>query len=324
MILIFSENISYSARYVGRHLYRMGETFCVFLENDKIEFEYRIENDSILIHVSKNGTYLCEYSEIKSIWAHRSEIQVIPCSNQPKSEEELNYLAGHTITRTESVRDLLHKKKCLGKFGKLNFNKITFLSVCQELKISIPKTLITTRKEKVIEFINQCDGVIVKSLANNYYFKVSEDGENEIWQKGITRLMLESDLEKIPEIFSLSLFQEKLNKDYEIRVFFVAEKIFSQAIFSQVNSHSMIDYREGLGDIEMRQCSYKLPDEVEDKIRLLMSNLNLNIGCIDIVKTKSNEYVFLEVNPSGIFTDMMDNCDYDMHFEIAKFLSDEK
>jgi glutathione synthase/RimK-type ligase-like ATP-grasp enzyme len=216
----------------------------------------------------------------------------------------------------------LHRKKCLGRFGKLNFNKFIFLDTCKQLRISTPNTLITRKKSDLLVFAReQKNGVIVKSMAAIFLHCVSVSEEEEIWQKGMTIAVDEHKLSRIPEEFDLSLFQEKLDKKYELRVFYIDGLCFSQVIFSQKHAFSEVDYRQGLGGSEMRQCNFKLPAPVVTQIKALMGSLDLNIGCIDIVVTRQDDFVFLEVNPSGIFTDMMDNCNYDMHYEIAKYLA---
>jgi len=42
-----------------------------------------------------------------------------------------------------------------------------------------------------------------------------------------------------------------------------------------------------------------LPEEIEQKCRALLRNLNLQYGAIDMVVTPDNEYVFLEINANG-------------------------
>lgn len=321
MILIFTENVSYSARYVARHLYHMKQAFELFLEHDKIDFSYEIGSSREQISVFKNGQFLCAYDEIRSVWAHRSEITLDEYYSN-LDEKEHNYVLGHQITQRNAIKHMLLKKKCLGRFGKLNFNKLIFLDACKHLKINIPETLITRKKSELITFYReQKNGIIVKSLASNFHYCVSISEEEQIWQYGITNSIDETKLDQLPEAFDLSLFQEKLDKKYELRVLFVAGICFPQIIFSQNHAYSEVDYRQGLGDSDMRQCNVLLPQKITNQINQLMDFLDLNIGCIDIVVTKQNEYVFLEVNPSGIFTDMMDNCNYDMHYEIAKFLT---
>lgn len=320
MILIFTENVSYSARYVARYLFKMKQPFEVFLETDKIDFGYDLKTSSERISVFKNGQFLCVYDEIKSIWAHRSEISIDEYYSD-LDEKEHNYVLGHQITQRNSIKYLLQKKKCLGRFGKLNFNKLIFLDACKQINIRIPNTLVTRKKSELIPFFaKHKNGIIVKSLASNFHYCVTKSEVEQIWQYGITNSVDETKLKLVPEEFDLSLFQEKLDKKFELRVLFVAGICFPQIIFSQKHDFSEVDYRQGLGDKEMRQSNVGLPQEITDQINRLMAFLDLNIGCVDIVVTKQNEYVFLEVNPSGIFTDMMDNCNYDMHYEIAKYL----
>lgn len=320
MILIFTENISYSARYVARHLLKMKQNFEVFLESDFIGFNYDLNASHNNVSVYRNGKFLCKYDEIRSIWAHRSEI-TIEKSYYGTSEEEQIYLKRHHDTQVQSIQHLLHQKKCLGRFGKLNFNKLVFLDACKQLQIPIPKTLVTKKKSELIQFFNDLEnGMIVKSLARNFHHCVSISEKEQVWQHGITNEVKENDLDGIPDEFDLSLFQEKLDKKYELRVFYLDGMCFSQIIFSQKYAFSEVDYRQGLGGSEMRQCNFNLPEKIKEQIKRLMNFLDLNIGCIDLVVTKQHEYVFLEVNPSGIFTDMMDNCNYDMHHEIAKYL----
>lgn len=320
MILIFTENISYSARYVARHLFRMKQQFEVILETDRIDVCYNWNTAKNEISLFKNRQFLCDYNQIRSVWAHRCEIN-IEQSVAGISKEEHIYMKRHTDTQVQSIQYLLHQKKCLGRFGKLNFNKLIFLDACKQLQIPIPKTLITRKKDELVQFFcDQENGVIVKSLARNFHHCVSISEEEQVWQHGITKEVTEHNLKEIPNEFDLSLFQEKLNKKYELRVFYLNGMCFSQIIFSQKHAFSEVDYRQGLGGSEMRQCNFNLPQWTRNKIKELMNSLDLNIGCIDIVVTKQHEYVFLEVNPSGIFTDMMDNCNYDMHYEIANYL----
>lgn len=320
MILIFTENNSYSARYVTRHLYKMKQSFELFLETDFIDFKYNLNSERDEISIYKNGQFLCLYEDVKSVWAHRCDIKT-PNYYSLVSEEEKEYALGHDITQKDSIRYLLHKKKCLGRFGKLNFNKLIFLNACRQLNISIPDTLVTREKSELDQFFStQINGIIVKSIAVNFLFCVSKNEKERTWLHGITSVIDSEKYKAIPDEFDLSLFQEKLDKKYELRVLFVAGVCFPQIIFSQKHQFSEIDYRQGLDDKNMRQCGIELPPKIVNQINQLMNFLDLNIGCIDIVVTKDDKYVFLEVNPSGIFTDMMDNCNYDMHYEIAKYL----
>jgi D-alanine-D-alanine ligase-like ATP-grasp enzyme len=51
-----------------------------------------------------------------------------------------------------------------------------------------------------------------------------------------------------------------------------------------------------------------------------MRELGVNTGSIDMIYTKDNEYVFLEVNPTGQFGMTSVPCNYPIDLEVAKFL----
>ena len=51
-----------------------------------------------------------------------------------------------------------------------------------------------------------------------------------------------------------------------------------------------------------------------------MKKSNLDTGSIDIVVTKKEEYVFLEVNPVGQFGWVSSNCNYYLEEKVANYL----
>jgi glutathione synthase/RimK-type ligase-like ATP-grasp enzyme len=44
---------------------------------------------------------------------------------------------------------------------------------------------------------------------------------------------------------------------------------------------------------------YTLPEEIESKCFELVRQLGLNFGCIDMILTPDNHYVFLDINPTA-------------------------
>ncbi|MDR0803252.1 hypothetical protein [Fluviicola sp.] len=274
----------------------MKERFEVFLETDTIDFSYRLKLTENNISIHKNGTFLCMYDEVKSVWAHRSEI-MLKSKYSELEKDELLYVKRHQDTQVKAIQHLLHKKKCLGRFGNLNFNKLVFLDVCRELNIDIPETLITQKKEDLRIFFNtQKNGIIVKSLARNFHHCVSITEHSQIWQHGITNTINESQFDQIPQEFDLSLFQEKLEKKYELRILYVDGICFSQVIFSQKYAFSEVDYRQGLGGSEMRQCNYHLPSKLTNQIKMLMNELSISDALMLSSQSKIDMY-FWKLTP---------------------------
>jgi glutathione synthase/RimK-type ligase-like ATP-grasp enzyme len=111
---------------------------------------------------------------------------------------------------------------------------------------------------------------------------------------------------------------------YELRIFFLGEKYFPMAIFSQGNRNTEVDYRHYDEKKENRAVPYVLPNDLENKLKRLMMKIGLNSGSIDIIVDDNYDYIFLEVNPVGQFEWLSANCNYFIEREIAKYIVDER
>jgi hypothetical protein len=322
MILVFTERADLNSRTVLAYLNNQREPFEVFLEDDAIELEYRIERNVFDYRVYKNHNFVCTSDEVKAVWYRRTDIQVYRFGTGEFSQEGLKvYSEEHLKTRTEQIKRCFHAKKCLGKFGHGNYNKMEFLEVCTSLDIGIPKTLITRSKEQLLDFWNNCGGkIITKSLAFPFEcIHYTESGETDSYRMGYTVSVGKPEMELLPDFFELSMFQEKLDKLFEIRSIYLDGKVYSQAIFSQSREVAALDYRLGY-DSGMRMCNYTLPEAIEKQVGELMKKLDLNFGSLDIVVTKDKRYVFLEVNPNGQYEAVSLATNSNVDNEVAKFL----
>jgi glutathione synthase/RimK-type ligase-like ATP-grasp enzyme len=72
-----------------------------------------------------------------------------------------------------------------------------------------------------------------------------------------------------------------------------------------------------IGYERKRICPVQIPSEIKNKLILLMKQLQLESGSIDMIVTPNNEYVFLEVNPVGQFDYVSKLCNYFIEKEIA-------
>ena len=322
MILVFTERADLNSRTVLAYLNNHREPFEVFLEDDAIELEYTIERNVFDYRVYKNHRFVCTSDEVKAVWYRRTDIQVYRFGTGEFSQDGLKvYSEEHLKTRTEQIKRCFHAKRCLGKFGYGNYNKIEFLEICTSLEIEIPKTLITSSKEQLLDFWNNCNReIITKSLAFPFEcIHYTESGEIDSYRMGYTVPVGKSELESLPEFFDLSIFQEKLDKLFEVRTIYLDGKTYSQAIFSQSRKEAALDYRLGY-DSGMRMCNYTLPENIEVQVQKLMKKLDLNFGSLDIVVTKDKRYVFLEVNPNGQYGAVSQTTNSNVDYEVAKFL----
>jgi hypothetical protein len=322
MILIFTERTDLNSRTVLSYLNYYHEPFEVFLEDDAIELEYRIGEGPLDYSVYKNGQFVCSSTDIQSVWYRRTDIQVCRFGSGHFSQQGLEtYASEHMKTRTRQIQRCFHNKKCLGRFGKGNYNKIEFLETCTSLGISIPETLITRSKARLEEFRQRFpNGLITKSLAFPYeQINYNPAGEVVSYRLGYTVPVGAAEVAALPNDFDLSIFQEKLDKLFEIRTIYLDGKTHSQAIFSQSREAASLDYRQGY-DSGMRTCNYTLPEPIEQQVHQLMKHLELNFGSLDIVVTKDKRYVFLEVNPNGQYGAVSLSINANVDYEVARFL----
>jgi ATP-GRASP peptide maturase of grasp-with-spasm system len=195
----------------------------------------------------------------------------------------------------------------LNKQRDKNTNKITNLLKAQQIGIKIPKTLVTCSKDDVLTFANENKLIVTKSYNN----QVNE----------LTTIFSEKDIFDLPDIFRPKFFQEYIDKLFEIRIFYIDKKLFASAIFSQNDNRTMIDFRNYNHELPNRTPPFKIPDKLVAKLIDLMQLLDINCGSLDIIYTVNKEFVFLEVNPMGQFTQVSIPCNYFIEREIASYLS---
>ena len=66
--------------------------------------------------------------------------------------------------------------------------------------------------------------------------------------------------------------------------------------------------------------AFELPEDLNQKLILLMKRLNLMTGSIDMIKSTNGLYYFLEVNPIGQYGEISESLNYGLDEEIANFL----
>lgn len=135
-----------------------------------------------------------------------------------------------------------------------------------------------------------------------------------------TTLIEEEHLHKIPNCFLPSMIQKAIPKQFEVRVFFLMGECYSMAIMSQDDKDTKTDYRKYNFGNPNRFLPFQLPEDIKKKVVDLMARLSLNTGSIDFILTPENEYVFLEVNPTGQFGMVDYSCNYGLHEKVANLL----
>ncbi len=338
MHIIFSESfdvstnkvidwlISYNQKYFRSNGY--GDYSGNFNFGDLHNSLYISNNNSkILIKLSKDS-YNNTISEIKSVWFRRPytgvKDMVYDCDNiigiipKPILKKALN---NHARIMKKTIFELISQrcKIVIGSFSITELNKFMTLIEAQRSGLCIPNTLVTNVYEDAVKFFtdNKCK-IICKPLHEVVSFSIKET--NETYTQ-FTKLI--DNVNLIPENFDNTLFQEYVEKDFEIRTFFFKGKTHSMAILGNEYEESIVDFRAGIGK-NLRMVPYKLNEVVDTKVNNLMRIIGLNMASIDLIKSSNGKIYFLEINPVGQYDFLSDNCNYHLDYEIAKEITNEK
>ena len=178
--------------------------------------------------------------------------------------------------------------------------KLLQLQVALDVGFRIPRTIITSSPDEAKQFISNLSGdVAIKALFTPGIS--SEDAGNTTHHFSLytTRLSRESALININRVRHCPvIIQEYVEKAFELRITVVGDRVFSCAIYSQRSSRSNTDWRRYDLDNTPHE-SITLPRNVESMCCEVCRRLGLVFGCIDMIVTSENGFVFLEINPSG-------------------------
>src|SRR5690606_10402324 len=84
------------------------------------------------------------------------------------------------------------------------------------------------------------------------------------------------------------IFQQYIDKEYEVRVTVVNNRVFAARVDSQKFEETRIDWRRK----KIPFTHYSLPLSIAEKCINLTQKLNLSFGAIDLIKSKSSDYFF--------------------------------
>lgn len=206
----------------------------------------------------------------------------------------------------------LRNKTWLPNYSNTKENKLIQLDLARRNNLLVPKTLITNRKDKVRKFKKECSKIINKPIFYcSYYIKGNQ---------AYTANTIDFDdlkIEELPESFPLSLFQEAIIGDSELRCFYIDDEIFTTVTYHNTSRH--IDVKLNNGKMDTNYVEYILSEKDRESISNLMKELGLNTGSIDLIK-KDKLLYFLEVNPVGQFLFESRTLNFEIDKKIAEWL----
>ena len=262
-------------------------------------------------------------SEINIVWNRRwfdynnfyPKLEKVNLS-QDNTFRLMQQFFSENVRLSDVLQHKLKNKRWLSKPEEFKLNRVIVSETAKKLKLDVPESIITNSILELKKFINNYEVIITKSIAEMPMFM----GKQNI--KYLTSVIDKNNINNVftEGFFYPSLFQEKIEKKYEIRTFYLDNEFYSMAIFSQENNRTKIDYRNYDTKKPNRFVPYNLPRDIEEKLRELVNYYKLSTCSIDIIKALNDKYYFLEINPVGQFGMVSYPCNYNLEEKIADYL----
>ena len=181
----------------------------------------------------------------------------------------------------------------------LEHNKVRQLSDAAGVGLRVPATIVTNSSTELMRFCERLGGAIAVKAIRPFAATELSGSTKLIYTNKVGREYLRAHKASIrlAPVFA----QEYIEKDVELRVTVVGEKVFSCAIHSQDSARTKDDWRR-YDFKRVRHHSHTLDTGVAEKLLRLMKLWGLVYGAFDLIITPEGDHVFLEVNPSGQWT----------------------
>ena len=283
MILIVTYKEDYTADFLINKLNEQGKKFLRLNTEDIEKYTYESKNETDFFFQINN------IETFDGVWFRRLKLPELNAEPSIAAylASEYEFLFSNILRNIDSKRwmsqpDALHRAE----------NKTVQLKLAQSIGFNIPNTLVTNNKILVKEFAekHKQSGIVIKPLFSGRIESASD-----------LQLIYTSELDQnhldLIENFDLTpcIFQEKIPKEYELRVTVVGKDVFAARVNSQENEKTKVDWRRE----RLAFTPYSLSSDLADKCVNLIHALNTSFGAIDLIKSTDDKYYFLENNPNG-------------------------
>jgi glutathione synthase/RimK-type ligase-like ATP-grasp enzyme len=253
-------------------------------------------------------------SSFSAVWFRRTKLPSLQADGL--SEAERNNLLSEYDALLFNLLQTISVKKWLSQPNAIYNaeNKLYQLRLAHEIGFTIPETLVTNNKERLLTFSDLCKGdVIIKPLKSG---RIKDLNHQRLIY---TNKLQAAHLANIDQYdLTPSIFQKRIEKEYELRITVIGNEVFAAKVDSQSDPETIIDWRKK----KLKFAAYKLPPEIADQCRCLTSKLDLSFGAIDMIKSTDGSYYFLEINPNGQWAWVEIDTGMDISGSIINFLTD--
>lgn len=245
----------------------------------------------------KNGLEMYGH-DVSAVWERRP---LFPSDLPYPNREEINR---HNLKEaTGFLSFLLHDLSDCFSIGHHLYDrsassKMKQIRLAQELGMKVPATCFSNSREDILTFVCPFEYVILKSIENDNVWLGGKEEYVFFGQKVKSVSLKEQPREAFEQ--TMNFVQEYVEKNYELRVTVVCDRIFACKIDSQYmdEDKGKVDWRQGY-EYGLHYESYELPEHIVRFCQHFLQLMHLDFGCFDFIVTPQEEYVFLECNPNG-------------------------
>lgn len=297
-VLIITSSIDVTVDYIIKSY--QNEVRFYRLNVDELS-KYRIDVDEVSQWMITCRDWVIDKSSVYSIYYRKP---ILP----DLSEYEENYhgmIAKDIISLINGIVDdfdgrVLTKPYILRKTE----NKTFQLLYATRKGFQLPKSYIGNSRDIVRESIIKYNSII-KPLTTG---KVKKCDGVEIYQTNY--------IDELQEDIALTplYVQNYVEKDYEVRLTCINTSVFAV----RIDSEDKLDWRKNYAGL--KYSVIECPQIIMNRCFELMEDFGLKFGAFDFIVNKSNEWIFLEINPNGQWLWLEEALDIPISWCIIQYL----
>lgn len=258
-------------------------------------FEYKcIKGVNIWSLRNKINNKIIESSAVSGIWYRRPVLPEYKCKNI--NNEILESLSKEGFAFYESIiNSNIDKYNWVSNPYNIRKaeNKILQSKIACNVGFLVPNSMMTNDPEAAKKFIKIHNKCCIKPLNES----ILNNDENSYI--AYTAIINKSDINNIDKIKHFPIFvQQYIDKEYELRITVIGDKVIPVAIHSQTNKSTKIDWRVG-NCKKVKYTKIEIPDAVSRKCLAIVKTFGLKFSSMDLIFSKDGKYYFLDLNPNG-------------------------